>query len=136
MKAKDVARLAALRNCRAALLNTMKDSGAATLEDAKAVETLRKLVKQRADSITQYTAGGRTDLVEAEQAELKVIESFLPQLADAATTEVWVREAIAALKASKPGDAGKVMGAVIKAHKAEVDNALAKSIAEKLLSGA
>jgi uncharacterized protein YqeY len=169
MKNKDTARLAALRNMRAALLVTMKDTGAETLEDAKAVETLRKLVKQRADSIAQYTAGGRTDLVAVEEAELNVINSFLPQLADAATTEGWVREAIAALKATKPGDAGKVMGAslpfrlrracfaaprpcfapfrvgsiphfvdpgaVIKAHKAEVDNALAKSIAERLLAG-
>jgi len=120
MKAKDTARLAALRNMRAALLVTMKDTGAETLDDAKAVETLRKLVKQRVDSITQYKAASREDLVAAEEAELAIINSFLPQLADAATTEKWVREAIAALNASKPGDAGKVMGAVIKAHKAEV----------------
>ena len=120
MKAKDTARLAALRNMRAALLVTMKDTGAETLDDAKAVETLRKLVKQRVDSITQYKAASRDDLVAAEEAELAIINSFLPQLADAATTEKWVREAIAALNASKPGDAGKVMGAVIKAHKAEV----------------
>ena len=120
MKSKDVARLAALRNMRAALLVTMKDTGAETLDDAKAVETLRKLVKQRVDSIAQYKAGNRTDLVAAEEAELAIINSFLPQLADAATTEKWVREAIATLNATKPGDAGKVMGAVIKAHKAEV----------------
>jgi hypothetical protein len=119
---------------RAAFLVAMKDNGADTLADEKAVETLRKLVKMRVDSIQQYTAGGRTELVAAEQAEMALIESFLPALADAATTEVWVREAIAALKASKPGDSGKVMGAVIKAHKGDVDNALAKSIAERLLA--
>ena len=120
---------------RAAFLVAMKDTGAETLPDDKAVETLRKLVKQRADSIAQYTAGGRAELVAAEEAEMKLIESFLPALADEATTEGWVRDAIAALKATKPGDAGKVMGAVIKAHKGEVDNALAKAIAERLLKG-
>jgi hypothetical protein len=120
---------------RAAFLVAMKDTGAETLSDEKAVETLRKLVKQRVDSIAQFSAAGnRGELVAAEQAEMALIESFLPALADAATTEVWVRDAIAALKASKPGDSGKVMGAVIKAHKGEVDNALAKSIAERLLA--
>ena len=136
MKLKDAPRLAALRNMRSAFLTAMKEtSGADTLADEKAVEVLRKLVKQRADSIAQYTAGGRAELVAAEEAEMRLIESFLPALADAATTEGWVREAIAKLNASKPGDAGKVMGAVIKAHKAEVDNALAKRIAEQLRSG-
>ncbi len=114
----------------------MKDTGADSLADEKAVETLRKLVKQRADSIAQYSAGGRAELVAAEEAEMRLIESFLPALADAATTEVWVRDAISKLSATKPGDAGKVMGAVLKAHKGEVDNALTKSIAERLLSAA
>ncbi len=121
---------------RAAFLVAMKDTGADSLADEKAVETLRKLVKQRADSIAQYSAGGRAELVAAEEAEMRLIESFLPALADAATTEVWVRDAIAKLSATKPGDAGKVMGAVLKAHKGEVDNALTKSIAERLLSAA
>jgi uncharacterized protein YqeY len=121
---------------RAAFLVAMKDTGADSLADEKAVETLRKLVKQRADSIAQYSAGGRAELVAAEEAEMRLIESFLPALADAATTEVWVRDAISKLSATKPGDAGKVMGAVLKAHKGEVDNALTKSIAERLLSAA
>lgn len=133
MKAKDAPRLASLRNMKAAFLTALKENNATELADDKAVEALRKLVKQRQDSIAQYAAGGRTELVDAEKLELSVIESFLPALADEATTEVWVREAITALGASKPGDAGKVMGAVLKAHKGEVDNALTKKIAEALL---
>ena len=156
-----------LATVRAAFLVAIKETGTETLPDDKAVETLRKLVKQRADSIAQacaasmrmhvhnsfsappcahsqrstprnrpqYSAGGRPELVAAEEAEMKLIESFLPALADAATTEKWVREAIAALGATKPGDAGKVMGAVIKAHKGEVDNAVAKRLAEQILGG-
>jgi uncharacterized protein YqeY len=117
------------------LVAIKESAGTDTLPDDKAIETLRKLVKQRVDSIAQYSAGGRPELVAAEEAEMKLIESFLPALADAATTEKWVREAIAQLKADKPGDAGKVMGAVIKAHKGEVDNAVAKRLAEQILGG-
>ena len=104
---QDSEKLNALRNMRSALLLVMKESNATTLADDKAVETLRKLAKQRADSISQYAAGGRADLVASEEKELALIESFLPQLADEATTMGWVQEAIAQLKASKPGDAGR-----------------------------
>ena len=120
---------------RAAFLNAMKENNAETLPDDRAVEVLRKLAKQRVDSITQYRAVKREDAAEAEERELKIIEEFLPKLADEATTTRWVQEAVAALGASKPGDVGKVMGAMIKAHKGEVDSALAKTVAERLLGG-
>ena len=95
----------------------MKETNASTIDDAKAVEVLRKLVKQRAESIVGFRQAGREEQAAAEEAEKALIETFLPALADAAQTEGWVREAIAAVQATKPGDAGKVMGAVNKAHK-------------------
>jgi hypothetical protein len=134
MRAKDGVRLAALRNCRAAFLVAMKETNADSIEDAKAVEVLRRLVKQRAESIAGFRSAGREEQAAAEEAEKALIESFLPSLASLEVTEGWVREAIAALGASKPGDAGKVMGAVNKAHKGDVDNLLLKSVVERLLA--
>lgn len=126
------------------------------MDDAKAVEVLRRLVKQRAESIVGFRSAGREEQAAAEEAEKALIETFLPKLADAEQTEAWVKEAIAAVSATKPGDAGKVMGAVnkarpgrsgmvrrltpgrrlpfVQAHKGEVDNVLLKSVVEKLLS--
>jgi uncharacterized protein YqeY len=65
-----------------------------------------------------------------------VIQGFLPSLADEATTRRFVEEAIAASGASKPGDVGRVMGALMKAHKGEVDGTLARRLATELLGGA
>ncbi|MEO0600502.1 MAG: GatB/YqeY domain-containing protein, partial [Myxococcota bacterium] len=87
------------------------------------------------ESITAYEEGGRDDLVAQEKAELAVIETFLPSLADEATTRAWVEEAIAKTGASAPGDMGKVMGALMGAHKGELDGGLANRIVRELLAG-
>ena len=82
MKAKDAARLAALRNVRAAFLVEMKKDGSETLDDPVAVGVLRKLAKQRQESIDAFTQAQRPERVAEERAELAVIEEFLPRLAD------------------------------------------------------
>ena len=64
-----------------------------------------------------------------------MILEFLPSLADEAQTRAWVEEAIAAAGAEKPGDVGRVMGAIMKAHKGEIDGGLAKQLASELLAG-
>ena len=135
MKAKQATRLAALRGMRAAFLNEMKKDGAETIPDEAAVTILRKLAKQHKESIDAFEKGGRDEQAAAERAELEVIEGFLPSLADEATTRGWVEAAIAESGASAPGDVGRVMGAVMKAHKGEVDGGLAKKIAAELLGG-
>ncbi len=135
MKAKDEARLAALRGIRAAFLTECKKDNSATLPDEVAVTLLRKLEKQRQESIDAFTVAGRADRADAERAELAVIRTFLPQLADAATTRRWVEEAIAASGAANAKEMGKVMGALMKAHKGEIDGNLARSIAAELLGG-
>jgi uncharacterized protein len=133
MKAKDAARLAALRNIRAAFLVEMKKDGSETLEDAVAVGVLRKLAKQRQESIDAFTQAKRPERVAEERAELAVIEEFLPRLADEATTRRWVDEAIAASGASSAKELGKVMGALMKAHKGDVDGDLARRLAAEKL---
>ena len=134
-KAKDAPRLAALRNIRAAFLNEMKKDGSETLDDAVATAVLRRLAKQREESIEAFDSAGRKDRADAERAERAVIESFLPRLADAATTKAWVQAAIAETGAASARDLGKVMGAVMKAHKADVDGTLARKLAAELLGG-
>jgi hypothetical protein len=134
MKAKDEVRLAALRGMRAAFLNECKKDNSTTLADDVAIALLRKLEKQRQESIDAYTAAGRPDRADAERAELAVIRTFLPSLADEATTRRWVEEAIAASGAASAKEMGKVMGALMKAHKGEVNGDLARKIAGELLA--
>lgn len=133
MRARDAARVAALRGIRAALQNEMKRDGASTLSDEAAIPVLRRLAKQRAESIEAFEQAGRADRAAQERAELEVVESFLPRLADEATTRAWVREAIAETGAAAPGDLGRVMGALMKRRKGEVDGALARRVAAEEL---
>ncbi len=135
MRAKDKARLGALKNIRAAFIEALKEDGAEELPDDRAVAILRRLAKQRRESIEAYEQGGRDDLVEAEQAELTVIEGFLPQLADEDTTREWVVAAIAQTGAEGPSDMGKVMGALMSAHRDEIDGKLANRIVREQLAG-
>ena len=132
-KSRDAARLAALRNIRAAFLHEMKKDGAETLDDGVAQGVLRRLAKQREESIEAFEKAGRGDRALAERAEKAVIESFLPRLADEATTRAWVQSAIAETGAASARDLGKVMGALMKAHKADVDGNLARRVAQELL---
>jgi uncharacterized protein YqeY len=136
LKARDAQRLAALRGIRAGLLNEMKKDNSKDLADPVAEAVLRRLEKQRKESIEAFELGGRPDRAEEERSELRVIQSFLPSLADDATTRGWVKAAIATTGASKPGDVGRVMGLIMKEHKGEVDGNLAKQIATQLLGGA
>lgn len=134
MKAQDKLRLSALRSIRAAFINAMKETGADSLPDESAVELLRRLGKQRQDSISEYGKAGRQDLVDQEQAELVIIEEFLPKLADEATTRAWVADAVARSGAKGAADMGKVMGLLMAAHKAELDGKLANRLVREALA--
>ena len=134
MRAKDALRLSVLRSMRAAFLNEMKRDGSASVSDAVCETLLRKLAKQRKESIEAFSKGGREEMADTERAELVVIEEFLPELADAAQTRVWVEAAIAETGAREPKEMGKVMGALMKAHKPEIDGNLAREIVQELLA--
>ena len=133
MRAKDTLRLATLRSMRSAFLNEMKKDGSDSVSDAVCETLLRKLEKQRKESIEAFTKGGRQEMAETERAELAVIQEFLPQLADEAQTRVWVEAAISETGASEPKEMGKVMGALMKAHKADLDGNMAREIVQELL---
>ena len=135
MRAKEADKLRALRGIRAAFIEEMKKDGRDSLSDEAAQTTLRRLAKQRRDSLETYTAAGRQDLADVEAAELAVIETFLPQLADEAQTRAWVAEAVAAAGATSMRDMGKVMGALMKARRGQVDGGLARKLVQEALQG-
>ena len=134
LKAKQELRLATLRSIRAAFLNELKKDNAKTLSDEACVPLLRRLEKQRKESIEAFEQGGRPERAETERAELAVIQTFLPSLADESTTRAWVEAAIDETGAAAPGDLGRVMGALMKAHKGDVDGNLARRLAGELLT--
>ena len=114
MKAKNAARLTALRMLKAALMNKGIEKGRA-LEANEELQVVSTLVKQRRDSIEQFTAGGRADLAEKEQAEILILETYLPAAVSGDELERVVTQAVAETGATGPKDMGKVMKAVMSA---------------------
>jgi hypothetical protein len=112
MKAKDAARLSALRMVKAAIMNKGVEKGR-DLDDAEVLQVLASLVKQRRDSIDQFSKAGRTDLVDKETAEIAVLEEYLPPAASPGEIDAAVAAAIAETGAASPKDMGKVMKAVM-----------------------
>ena len=110
MRAKDAPRLLTIRGLLAALKQKEVDERI-ELDDAAIVGIVDKLIKQRKDSISQFAAAGRTDLVDKESAELAVLEGYLPQRLSAEEVAAAVAAIVAELGAAGPGDMGKVMGA-------------------------
>ena len=112
MKARDSPRLSALRMMKAAMVNKGVEKGR-DLEDAEVLQVVSALVKQRRDSIEQFSKAGRTDLVEKEAAEIAVLEAYLPPAATAGEIDAAVAAAITETGATSPKDIGKVMKAVM-----------------------
>ena len=114
MKAKDAGRLSTLRMAKAALMNEQNKRGADyEMSEEETTKTLLSLVKQRKDSIEQYTKAGRSDLAEKEQAELSVLEAYLPQSATREEIEAAVSAAVAETGASSMKEMGAVMKATL-----------------------
>ena len=112
MRARDQARLAALRMAKAALMNSEVQRGRA-LEAAEAQQVIASLIKQRRDSIEQFRAGGRADLADKEAAEIVTLEAYLPPPIDPAEIERAVDAALAETGATSAKDLGRVMKAVM-----------------------
>jgi uncharacterized protein YqeY len=113
MKAGDKQRVATLRLINAAI-QSAEIEAKKTLDDAGVLAVMTKMVKQRRDSIEQYTNGGRPDLAATEQAEIAVIEAYLPKQMDENEVKAAVEAAIKEAGAASAKDMGKVMG-VLKA---------------------
>lgn len=112
MRKHDAVRLGALRMLKAALMNREVERGRA-LDDTEAAQVVASLVKQRKESIEQFTKGGRQDLVDKETAEIRVLETYLPPAADRADIDRAIAEAIAETGAASLKDMGRVMKAAM-----------------------
>ena len=111
MRAKDSARLGTIRLLQAAMKQKEVDERI-TLDDVAVVAIVDKLIKQRKDSIAAFTQAGRQDLADKENAELLVLQAYLPARLSADEIAAEVKAIEAELGAAGPGDMGKVMGAV------------------------
>ncbi len=107
-KAKDKIKLSAIRMIKTALHNKEIDAKR-ELSEAEIIQVLSSVAKQRKESIEQFRSGGRLDLVENEEAELRTVQSFMPQQMSAAEIEVEVAKAIGEAGATSVKDMGKVM---------------------------
>ena len=112
IKKHDAVRLSTLRMLKAALMNREIERGH-TLDDGESLQVVASLVKQRKDSIEQFTQGGRLELADKERAEIQVLETYLPAAAEPAVIEQAVADAIQETGATSPKDMGRVMKAVL-----------------------
>jgi len=128
--------LAAVRMMVAALTTKQKETGADEVDDATALAVLAKVAKMRKESIEMFEKGGKMDAAEAERFELAILEEYLPSMAEEATVRGWIADAIAEVCPDGPDKKlmGKVMGALMKAHRGEFDGKEANKWVGEMLS--
>ncbi|MEQ1673310.1 MAG: GatB/YqeY domain-containing protein [Hyphomicrobium sp.] len=120
MKSGDKAKTGTLRLINAAI-QTAEIESKGTLDDAGVIAVMTKMVKQRRDSIAQYTTGNRPDLAAVEQAEIAIIEAYLPAQMDDAAVTAAIASAIKESGAASPKDMGKVMAILKAKHAGQMD---------------
>ena len=135
MRQHDAVRLTALRMLKAALVNREVERGRA-LDDSESQQVVASLVKQRRDSIDQFTKAGRQDLADKEAAEIRVLDNYLPPAADPAAIERAVTEAITETGAASAKDMGRVMkAAMAKLAGQSVDGKIVNELVRSKLAG-
>lgn len=133
MRAKDAARLSALRNLKAAFITeAIALKKTAALSDDEALAVIRRLVKQRKDSADQFRKGNREELAMAEEAELKILEAFLPAQMSESEIKKIAEGVKTKLGITDKSKLGQLIGAVLKETKGRADGALVKKIVEQL----
>jgi uncharacterized protein YqeY len=105
------------------------------LDDDGILAVIAQQAKQRKESITEYRKGGREDLVAEEEAELVILEAYLPQQLTREEIEVQARQVVAEVGASDPGDLGKVMKPLMARLKGRADGRLVNQVVRELLAG-
>lgn len=136
MRKHEAVRLSTLRMLKAALTNREIERGHA-LDEGESLQVVASLVKQRKDSIEQFTKGGRPELADKEQSEIRVLEAYLPAAADPAAVEQAVIDAIQETGATSPKDMGRVMKAAMARLTGQtVDGKTVNELVRKKLTGA
>ncbi|HEU4678382.1 MAG TPA: GatB/YqeY domain-containing protein [Terrimicrobiaceae bacterium] len=136
MRARDMARLNALRMLKAAMKNAAIEKGGAesVLEDAEAAAVIRKQIKQRQDAIEGFEKGGRLELAANERAEIEVLSAYLPKALSPEEVARLVKEAIAEAGATSKQQMGAVMKIVSAKAAGRADGKTLSAAVQKLLS--
>jgi uncharacterized protein YqeY len=134
MKSGDEVGKRTLRGLKAAITRAEKDNNNQPLTDEQILAVLQKQAKQRRDSIDAYQQAGRADLVAEEQAELAVIERYLPQQMSEEEIRVAARAVIEEVGATGPRDMGKVMGKLMPQLRGKADGRLVNQVVRSLLA--
>lgn len=141
LRAKDTIRLDTLRGLNALCQNEIimgkaKPEADGSLSDDAVLALIKRAVKQRKDSIEQFTKGGRTDLAKKEQEELAILESYLPAMMPRAEVKIIASQRIEKLKADglfDPKAGGKIMGMIMKELAGKADGADVKAAVDELM---
>lgn len=133
MKARDTTTLTALRTADAAIKRAAMDANK-DVDDALVIATMRKAVKNLTDANAEFQKGGRADLIAANEAEIKVLEKYLPQALDAAKVDALIVEAIQETGATSKKEMGKVIAVLKKRPEASLIDfgAVSKQVQAKL----
>ncbi len=137
MKAKDAVRLGVVKGLVANFTNelvNLKRTPQDELTDEEVLNVIRRAVKQRKDSIDQFTKGGRMDLVEPEQAELAILETYLPAMMPREEVLKIAQAKIAEMGTVDKSKAGQFMGTLMKELKGKADGDTVKSVVDELLA--
>jgi uncharacterized protein YqeY len=134
MKSRETVRLGTLRMVRAALKNREIDKRA-PLEEVEVLQVLGTQAKQRRESIEQYRSGGREDLAAREEAELAVLQEFLPRALDADELRAAVVAVVAEVRAAGPGDMGRVMGVLMPRLQGRAEGGVVNRLVREVLAG-
>ena len=132
MKAKDKARLSTVRMLKAAVQNEQISLGHDLSADEE-ISVLSRELKQRKDSLTEFKAAGRDEAVQKLEAEIAVVETYMPQQLSADEVKAVVEETIKAVGATSKTDFGKVMGAVMPKLKGKADGKLVNATVKEML---
>lgn len=134
MKEKDKVALDSLRAVKSQILLLKTEAKGAEVSLEQEIAILQRMIKQRKDSFEQFAAQGRQDLAEVEEAQMKVIEKFLPKQLSADELEAEIKRIIAETSAESMKDIGKVMGIASKELAGKSDGKSISEMAKKLLS--
>ena len=132
---KDTLRLTVLRNISSTFMNEMiaKKITSEEISDEDAITIIRRLVKQRKDSIEQFTKGNRLDLVKNEEDEIKILEVFLPKLMEKEEVENFIKAKINEVGTIDKTKAGQFMGSIMKELKGKADGMLVKQVIDEII---
>ncbi len=133
MKSGDKLRLETIRSIRALILEFEKSGVGRAMTEEDEQKLLISAAKKRKDSVEQYRAANREDLASKEEAELAIIQEFLPKQMDESEVEAVVKAIIEQVGAKTPQEVGKVMGAAMKELRGKADGTLVQTVAKRLL---